>query len=122
MIPPPMEKTFPVTVTNMSAKEVVGRLDGQEYRFPKKTPVTVPNDVARHILGYDLDAKGKELVAIALGWSRESGDMPAALTRLKEFRFDPEEGTRLSLSPEPARVPLNSPKSDGGKLLLAPAA
>jgi SpoVK/Ycf46/Vps4 family AAA+-type ATPase len=119
-IPPAAEKTFPVAVTNASDAELVGYFDSQKYVFPKGKTVTVENNVARHILGYDMDEKAKEQVVVMHGWCRKSDDLPRALSRLKRFRFEPDEETHRSTSPAAARVPLNSPKGEeGGKLLVA---
>lgn len=120
-IPLPPEKTFPVTVTNTSDKELVDYFDGKEFSFPTKKSITIPSNVARHILGYGGD---KRDAVVRLGWTETSKDMPAALARLAKFKCDPpEDETRSALSPGAERVPLSSPKgSDGGKLALAPAA
>lgn len=119
MIPPVPEKTFDVAVTNSGKERLVDYFDGQEFEFPPGKTVTVPSNVARHIFGYgDAD---KEPHVVRLGWTITRKDLPEALHRLSKFKFDPPE-TRPSLSPGAERVPLNSPKGDGGKLVIQPAA
>ena len=120
MMPPPVEKTFPVTVTNTGDKELVDSFDGEEFSFPPKKSVTIPSNVARHIFGYDLDDKLEKV--IRLGWTQTSKDIPQAMARLRKFRFEPEEGTRRLTSPVAERVPLNASKDEAGGKLLTPAA
>lgn len=111
-----------ITVTNHSGKDLVGRFNSQDYRFPLKKPVSVPEVVARHILGYGLPVAGKENAVIAMGWSKMSTDMPEALARLAKFHFEPPENPRSDNVPFGAgpRIPLQASKDEaGGKLLLA---
>jgi hypothetical protein len=113
-IPREPEKTFTVTVTNTTETELVDHFDGVAYTFPPKKAVQVPNDVARHILGYGNPDKQDNVVR--LGWAQFNTEVPKALARLARFKCDPPE-TRGALSPVAERVPLNSPTGEGGKLV-----
>jgi hypothetical protein len=113
-IPRPPEQTFTVTVTNTTDSELVDHFNGEEYRFPPKKAVQVPNDVARHILGYGLSDKQDNVVR--LGWAQYNTEVPKALARLARFKCDPPE-TRGALSPVAERVPLLSQTGEGGKLI-----
>lgn len=109
-----------VSVTNTGKEELVDFFNGEEFRFPPSKKMSIPEHVAHHIFGYGEPDKVPSVVR--LGWTETRKDLPEALERLAKFKFDPPENkTRPSLSPGAERVPLNSPKSDGGKLAIAAA-
>jgi hypothetical protein len=67
-------------------KAILGRYNGRDYLFPYGEPVNVHIDVARHCFGLGLDDKTAALAR--LGWARISEDLPDALERLGNIRFD----------------------------------
>jgi hypothetical protein len=86
-----------IRVTNMDdlsvvgkgdkAKKVIhGRFGGKDYVFPFGEPVNVHIEVARHLFGVGMDNKSAALAR--LGWAQTSDQIPEALDRLTNIKFD----------------------------------
>lgn len=86
-----------VRITNMDAastigrgpkskQAIIGRYNGKDYLFPYGEPVNVHLEVARHVFGLGLDDKSAALAR--LGWARTSDELPDAIERLSNIRFD----------------------------------
>jgi hypothetical protein len=69
------------------AKQVIqGRYNGKDYLFPYGQPVNVHLEVARHCFGLGQDDKSAALSR--LGWARTSDELPDAIERLSNIRFE----------------------------------
>lgn len=67
-------------------KVIIGRYNGKDYAFPFGEPVNVPLEVARHLFGLGSDDKSAALAR--LGWAKSSDELPEAIERLGNIRFD----------------------------------
>jgi hypothetical protein len=67
-------------------KVIIGRYNGKDYAFPYGEPVNVHLDVARHLFGLGSDDKSAALAR--LGWAKSSDELPEAIERLSNIRFE----------------------------------
>lgn len=70
----------------MDESTVRGRYDGIDYLFKAKTPLDVPEEVAKHVFGFGLKDKSQALAR--LGWAKTSEDFEAGLRKLARVQFD----------------------------------
>lgn len=103
-----------VSVTNTGKREFEDGFAGERYDFVPGKRITIPYAAAVHIFGHNVE--DKESVLARLGWIRTRNELKEGLKMLAEFKIE-DEGTRHSLSPVVERVPLQSPKGAGGKLV-----
>lgn len=103
-----------VKVRNTSDEDFEAGWDGVRYTFPVGKTVEIPYVAAAMIFGHHQE--DKEPTLVRHGWIITHNDLPEGLKRLAKFKIE-DDGTRHSLSPVVERVPLQSPKGAGGKLV-----
>ena len=108
-----------VEVTNTGKDAFEDGYAGIRYVFEPGQKLSVPYEAAAHIFGYGM--KDKEDALARLGWIETHKDLPEGLKRLAKFKIE-GDGKHHLLSPVVQRVPLNSPKGEGGKLSVSPDA
>ena len=109
-----------IYVTNHTQEPLKDGFGGVFYDFLPGTTVEVPEDVAKHIFGYNDPDKAPYLAR--LGWVRNTGEMQAGLERLAKWELSTEAPKKnQSLSPLVEKVPLPAQKRAGGKILSVAA-
>ena len=109
-----------IYVTNHTQEPLKDGFGGVFYDFLPGTTVEVPEDVAKHIFGYNDPDKAPYLAR--LGWVKNTSEMQAGLERLAKWELSTQPPKKnQSLSPLVERVPLPSNKRAGGKVLSVAA-
>lgn len=103
-------------VTNTGKESFEDGYCGERYVFAPGKTVDIPYEAAVHIFGHG--QADKEDTLARLGWIETHKDLPEGLKRLARFKIE-DDGKHHSLSPVVQRVPLNSPKGEGGKLQVS---
>lgn len=67
-------------------KEIRGRFNGRDYVFPFGEPVNVHLEVAKHLFGLGSDDKSAAFAR--LGWAKSSDELPEAMERILNIKFD----------------------------------
>ena len=109
-----------IYVTNHTQEPLKDGFGGVFYDFLPGKTVEVPEDVAKHIFGYNDPNKSPYLAR--LGWVKSTKEMQDGLDRLAQWDLSTEPPKKnQSLSPLVERVPLPSQKKGGGKVLSVAA-
>jgi len=109
-----------IYVTNHTQEPLKDGFGGVFYDFLPGKTVEVPEDVAKHIFGYNDPNKAPYLAR--LGWVKSTSEMQVGLDRLAQWDLSTEPPKKnQSLSPLVERVPLPSQKKGGGKVLSVAA-
>jgi hypothetical protein len=109
-----------IYVTNNTQEPLNDGFGGVFYDFLPGKTVEVPEEVAKHIFGYNDPNKAPYLAR--LGWVKNSSEMQAGLERLAQWDLSTQLPKKnQSLSPLVERVPLPSQKKGGGKVLSVAA-
>ena len=109
-----------IYVTNNTQEPLKDGFGGVFYDFLPGTTVEVPEDVAKHIFGYNDPDKAPYLAR--LGWVKNTSEMQVGLERLAKWDLSTQPPKKnQSLSPLVERVPLPSNKRAGGKVLSVAA-
>lgn len=87
-----------IGVKNLNKEAVEGRYDGKDYTFPPGVTVAVSEEVARHILGFGVEDKTRQLAR--LGWLTTSADLKSAVARLENFQYLAAEQTFKEADPQ----------------------
>ncbi len=81
------ERVNYVRVINKNpGKPIVGRFNGKDYTFKTNVPLDVPQIVAQHIFGFNLDDKMPCLNR--LGWMQVSTEYDEGMAKLANVIFD----------------------------------
>jgi len=109
-----------IYVTNNTQEPLKDGFGGVFYDFLPGKTVEIPEEVAKHIFGYNDSDKAPYLAR--LGWVRNTQEMQVGLDRLAQWEISTQPPKKnQSLSPLVERVPLPSQKKGGGKVLSVAA-
>ena len=109
-----------IFVTNNSDQELKDGFGGVFYEFKPGSTVEIPEEVARHIFGYEDD--NKEPYLARLGWIISQNDLEKGMELLSQWEISTQPPSKnQSLSPLVERVPLPTSRKGVGKVLQAVA-